>query len=101
EFGPPEKRATPRRYRRSGLRHSGVIGGRSFDESSGALPAGELPIANDHRTALEDDVRAALDLAALVDRVVDVHVMRLRADRVLRVRVVDHEVGVRADRDRA
>src|SRR5436190_1889644 len=79
----------------------GVVGGRPLDELPCALAAGELPIADDHRAAAEDDVRPALDLASLIAGVVDVHVMRLRADRVPRVRVVDHEVGVRADRDRA
>jgi hypothetical protein len=65
-----------------------------------ALASGELAVADDDRPARQDDVGAALDLTALVARVVDVHVVGRRADRSLRRRIVDDEVRVGADRDR-
>src|SRR5579859_3217136 len=43
----------------------------------------------------------ALHLPALIGRVVHCHVMRLRGQHVPQRRVVDHDVGVRAGRDRA
>src|SRR5437868_3034971 len=70
-----------------------VIGRSALDESTGTLATGELAVANDHGSATQDDVGPPADLATLVARVVDVHVVGLRADRPRRGRVVDHQVG--------
>ena len=40
--------------------HPGVVGGGALDEPAGALAAGELAVAHDHRTARQDDCRGAL-----------------------------------------
>src|SRR6476660_1518961 len=85
----------------AGLREPGEVGRGALHELAGALPPGELAVPDDDRAARQDDVGPALDRAALVARVVDVHVVGLRADHAGRVRVVDDEIGVRADRDRA
>src|SRR3954454_2118592 len=82
---------------RPSLAQPGVLGRPALEELPVALAAGELAIAHHHRPAAEHDVRAALDLPALIAAVVDVHVVAPRADRPLATRVVDHEVGVRAD----
>src|SRR4051812_10966543 len=81
--------------------HPGVIGRRPLDEPAIALSPRELTVADDDRAARQDDVAAALDGSALVAGVVDVHVMGGRGDRVSPVRVVDDDVGVGPDRDRA
>src|SRR5436305_2384621 len=79
----------------------GVIGGAPLHEPPGALPARELAVADDHGPAAEHDVGSPSNLATLVAGVVDVHVVGLRADRPRGVRVVDHDVGIRADGDGA
>src|SRR5690242_10164030 len=63
-------------------RHPRVVRRRSPDEPPGALPARELAVADDDRATGHDDLRRALDLATLVARVVDGHVMGRRGDRV-------------------
>src|SRR6185503_18556590 len=82
-------------------RHPGVVRGGALDEPAGALATRELAVANDDRAARQDDLGRALDLATLVARVVDVHVVGLRRDRVPAGRVVDDDVGVGADGDGA
>src|SRR6478752_5169603 len=81
-------------------RHPREVRGRALDEPSGALATGELAVAHDDRAARQHDLRRALDLATLVAGVVDVHVVGARRDRVPARWVVDHDVRVRADRDR-
>src|SRR3954465_7958265 len=61
----------------SALRDPRVVGGRALDESAPALATGELPVPDDDRTSRQHDVARTLDLAPLVARVVDVHVVRL------------------------
>src|SRR3954453_14846278 len=77
------------------------VGSGALDEPARALAPRELAVPDDDVPTAEHDVRAALDLAALVDRVVDVHVVRLRGDRMPAIRVVDHDVGVATNGDRA
>src|SRR5262245_42729776 len=85
----------------TGLGEARVVRDRTLEEPARALLPGELAVPDDHRAAAHDHVRAALDRAALVARVIDGHVVGFRRDRVLPVRVVDHDVGVRPDRDGA
>ncbi len=67
-----------------------------------ALAAGELAVPDDDRAALTARPRwPPWTVTALVARVVDVHVVGRRRDRALAVRVVDDEVRVGADADRA
>src|SRR5512141_3172759 len=75
-----------------GSAEPGVIGGRPLEVAAVARPAGELPVPDDHRAARHDDVAGTLDDAALVARVVDVHVVRAGGDRPPAVRVVDQDV---------
>src|SRR5262245_38534080 len=84
-----------------GLRHPGVVRRGALQELAGALGPRERAVPDHHRASAHDHVGAALDGAALVARVVDGHVVRLRRDRVLPVWVVDDQVGIGADRDRA
>ena len=77
-------------------RSASVIGDRALDEAAIALATGELPVADDDRAARQHDIAGTLDLAALVARVVDVHVVRRGRDGAAPLRVVDDEVGVRA-----
>src|SRR4051794_27306669 len=83
------------------LSEPGVVGRAALEEPPVAPAALELAVLHDHRPATQHDVRPALDLPALVAAVVHVHVVAAGADRALAVRVVDHEVRVRADRNRA
>src|SRR3990172_5874605 len=80
---------------------AGEVGRRPLDETTVAARPDPLAVADDDRAAAHHDVRRALDLAALVARVVDVHVVGGCADRAPAVRVVDDDVGIGADRDRA
>ena len=88
--------------RRRAVRPSGRSRrGRRLMNRPGPLVPRERAVPDDDRAARQDDVTGALDGPALVARVVDVHVVGRRRDRPLAGRVVDDEVGVRADRDRA
>src|SRR6185369_4835397 len=60
-----------------------------------------LPFLDHQLAAREDRLRRPFHLPALIAGVVDVHVVRRRADGELLVRVEDHDVGVGADGDRA
>src|SRR5438105_13459976 len=73
----------------------------TLDEAAAALPPEELVLVDDHLAAREDRRRLALHLTALVWVVVDTHVVRLRRQRLRRLRIPHHDVGVAADRDRA
>src|SRR5690242_14543815 len=64
-------------------------------------PPGVLAAAGDHLAAGQHGVDLAVDLPALPGGVVHVHVVRLDADPGAAVRVVQHDVGVRAGRDDA
>src|SRR5258706_791158 len=81
--------------------HPGEVGRGPLDELAVTPAPGERAVADDDRAPAQDDVRPAADLTTLVARIVDVHVVGLRADRAGRVRVVDDEIGIRSDRDRA
>src|SRR5690349_16797065 len=72
----------------------GVVGGRALHESAVALLPGERPVPDDDAAARQDDVARALDLAALVARVVHRHVVGLGGDRPGAGRVVDDQIGV-------
>src|SRR5690606_8047409 len=71
------------------------------EEPAAAGVADELAVPHGHLPAHRDDAGAAIDLHALEGAVVDVHLVRLGADRAAVRRVVDDDVGVRADGDRA
>src|SRR3954447_16467814 len=62
---------------------TGVVRRGALDELAMALAPGELAVADHDGAAAQHDVGPALDLAALVARVIDVHVVGLRRDRPL------------------
>src|SRR3954465_11284808 len=58
-------------------RKTGAVRPSALDELAMALAPGELAVPDHDRTATQDHIGPALDLAALVARVIDVHVMGL------------------------
>src|ERR1700677_411298 len=58
-----------------------------------------VTVIDDHLTARENGLHLARDRHAFIGRVVDIHVMALGRQRLGSLRVIEHEVGVRARRD--
>ena len=61
----------------------------------------EYFVFHDNVATREHGLSDTAYFAALVRTIVDAHVMGFRADRLLTVRIEDHDVGIGADRDRA
>src|SRR3954454_13727787 len=81
--------------------HPRVVGGRPLHKATVTGWPDPLAIADHDGPSRQHGVGLADDLPALVAAVVDVHVMRRGRDRPRHARVVDHEVRVRPDRNRA
>src|SRR5271155_2759059 len=64
-----------------------------------AWAADKLSCVNYSAPARKDGLRRAFDLNALKHRIIHAHVVRLCADHLLFVRVKNHEVGVRSNRN--
>src|SRR5687768_13896956 len=75
--------------------------GSPLQEVALARAALVLVVLDDHFAARQHRFRQPLDLHALKEAVVAVHVVRLRAERPLALVVEDDDVGVGADGDRA
>src|SRR5258708_39214389 len=81
---------------RSGLRIES-----SLQELSRTRASQKLIRLHDHAAARQHYVGHSRNLNSFEHRIVDAHVVSLRADGVLAVRIKDHEIRVTADRDRA
>ncbi len=75
--------------------------GAAFEETASSGFAFELAVLNEDLSTDDDRFRHTADTAAFIGTIVHAHVMGLGADRLFPIRIEDHDVGVRADRDRA
>ena len=73
----------------------------ALQERTGPRFARELPAVDDHLAARQDGFGDARHLPSFIRVVVHLHVMRLRRQRRLLLRIEDDDVGVGARRDRA
>src|ERR1017187_6814714 len=73
----------------------------ALEEFPVAVFADEFSIAHSHLTAHRYHARAALDFPAFKRAVIEIHVLRFHGNFAAIVRVIDHEVGIRAGLDRA
>src|SRR6266513_3691166 len=73
----------------------------ALEHFAAADRADEFSVAHRHFTAHCDQVRPAFDFPAFERAVIDIHLLRLRRDLSAIFRIVDDEVSVRADLDRA
>ena len=71
------------------------------EKFAGAGAAGKVSVVDDDAPAGEHGLRYALHADSLEHGIVDAHLVRLRADHLLRVGIENHDVRVRADGDRA
>src|SRR5689334_1978277 len=72
----------------------------ALDELPAAGPAEPLPLVDDDLAAREDRLSVPPDLHPLEHRVIDAHMVRLRRDDMLGVRIPEDEVCVAPDGDR-
>src|SRR5258707_6674630 len=70
-------------------------------EFTGARPARKFSVIDDYAAARKNGSGHALHANSLEHGVVHAHVMRLRADHLIGVRIENHKVGVRAYRNRS
>src|SRR6478609_3959486 len=72
--------------------------GGAFEESAGSGFTFELAVLHENLSTDDNGFRNTADAAALISTVVHAHVMGAGADRLLPIRIENHNVGVGPDR---